>query len=241
MIKKNLPKSIPKDDPCYWCGEPSTSVEHVPPKCIFPETKDTKGIQFRKNLMTVRSCDLHNLKKSSDDEFLMACLASVVGNNSIGYLHTITKVLRAYQRNGSLITKLMKDAKEASITAPNDHNFPVLIGEPDIPRLQKSLEAIARGVYRIEIGERFIGKCKILPGFIYYSNEVESYKILAHLLFDQEKAQWPKRGENLAIFYYQLGPLDQYGFRPLIMTFFETLFIYAAFDTTGVELPFGNG
>lgn len=41
---------------CYWCGKPAVSMEHVPPKCIFPEEKDIRGIYegiFRKNLIKV--------------------------------------------------------------------------------------------------------------------------------------------------------------------------------------------
>lgn len=59
---------------CYWCGWVATSSEHVPPKCLFPESKDVKGIydrSFRNNLITVPSCDKHNMKKSHDDEYLM--------------------------------------------------------------------------------------------------------------------------------------------------------------------------
>ncbi len=55
------------DQYCYWCGEPATSKEHVPPKCLFPEDKDIKPIlneTFREHLITVPSCDKHNLSKS---------------------------------------------------------------------------------------------------------------------------------------------------------------------------------
>ena len=58
----------PRTDKCYYCGEPAMSEEHVPPKCLFPEQKDT-GKDYRKNLITVPSCDKHNAGKSCDDEF----------------------------------------------------------------------------------------------------------------------------------------------------------------------------
>lgn len=53
------------------CDQPATSREHVPPACLFPEEKDIRTSLFRNNLITVPSCDLHNSKKSTDDEFLM--------------------------------------------------------------------------------------------------------------------------------------------------------------------------
>src|SRR6266576_4429106 len=80
---------------CYMCDKPATSHEHVPPKCIFPERKDTGGEDLRDQLMTVPSCDEHNTRKSKDDEFLMVSLAGILGNNSIGYRQKFTKVNRA--------------------------------------------------------------------------------------------------------------------------------------------------
>ncbi|MDC5072991.1 hypothetical protein NRA08_18095, partial [Acinetobacter baumannii] len=64
---------------CYMCDAEATTVEHVPPKCIFPESKDLssadKLLDFRKQLITVPSCDDHNGKKSKDDEYLFCMLA----------------------------------------------------------------------------------------------------------------------------------------------------------------------
>lgn len=49
---------------CYMCEKPATSVEHIPPKCLFPEQKDLPGgADLRKQLLTVPACDEHNLKK----------------------------------------------------------------------------------------------------------------------------------------------------------------------------------
>ena len=60
-----------KKNNCYMCDSYAVTVEHVPPACLFPEKKDSKDIDFRKNLITVPSCEIHNSKKSDDDEFLM--------------------------------------------------------------------------------------------------------------------------------------------------------------------------
>ena len=57
---------------CYMCSAPKTSVEHVPPKGLFPKSKDLPaGMNLRKQLITVPACDLHNTEKSHDDEYLM--------------------------------------------------------------------------------------------------------------------------------------------------------------------------
>lgn len=52
---------------CYACENEATSVEHTPPKCIFPQLKDFPHKNLRRNLITVPSCDRHNSAKSKDD------------------------------------------------------------------------------------------------------------------------------------------------------------------------------
>ncbi len=96
---KSLISSIVNEKICYKCGKPATSREHVPPKCFFPEKKDVGHDGFRKNLITVPSCDEHNYQKSDDDEFLLASVAAVLNNNSVGFNHNQSKVKRAMQKS----------------------------------------------------------------------------------------------------------------------------------------------
>ena len=57
---------------CYMCDNLATTIEHAPPKCIFPEKKDLPaGMDLRKELITVPSCEEHNTAKSTDDEYLL--------------------------------------------------------------------------------------------------------------------------------------------------------------------------
>jgi hypothetical protein len=122
---------------CYMCSQAATSREHVPPACLFPEKKDIKTSIFRNNLITVPSCDLQNSKKSKDDEFLMACLAGIVGNNVIGFFHNMTKVKRALERkDDDFIHVLMKDPKHEAVKNEQGNMLPVLVGRPHIERLR---------------------------------------------------------------------------------------------------------
>jgi hypothetical protein len=52
---------------CYYqgCSRPGTNKEHIPPKSFFPKDQ-------RNQLLTVRSCGLHNNEKSSDDIYVLA-------------------------------------------------------------------------------------------------------------------------------------------------------------------------
>ncbi|MBP2304750.1 hypothetical protein GBZ48_10470 [Azospirillum melinis] len=62
---------------CYRCSSRATSSEHFPPKSFFPNKG--RGLQLR----TVPSCDLHNNKKSNDDQYLLAqiCMNVAEGEN----------------------------------------------------------------------------------------------------------------------------------------------------------------
>jgi hypothetical protein len=67
---------------CYACGEKRRSVEHVPPKCFFPDERDAKGnALYRKQLITVPACDAHNLEKSKDDFYAAFHLTSTIRGN----------------------------------------------------------------------------------------------------------------------------------------------------------------
>jgi hypothetical protein len=84
---------------CYMCDSPETSREHAPPLCFFPEA-NVFGRDLRRNLITVPpSCDLHNSKKSKDDEFLRAViLVQAVQSSEAGKHQFFQKLLPAVAR-----------------------------------------------------------------------------------------------------------------------------------------------
>jgi hypothetical protein len=133
-----------KNKKCYMCDETASTVEHVPPKCLFPESKDIEGQNFRLNLITVPSCEIHNTQKSKDDEFLMVSLAGMIGNNSIGYLHKFTKVDRAIQKSAHKLIENVFLKKEKYYFKIEDNKFIELIwGTPDFDRLENCFKHIA--------------------------------------------------------------------------------------------------
>lgn len=47
---------------CYYCGEPATSVEHVPPKCFFLKVNERSFLLFRHAiLITIVSRTMMNM------------------------------------------------------------------------------------------------------------------------------------------------------------------------------------
>ena len=82
---------------CYMCDAPKTSREHVPPRCLFPE-RESFGADLRKQLITVPSCDAHNSRKTTDDEYLRAVLSTFRGNNNAGVHQFMAKTLSAVRQ-----------------------------------------------------------------------------------------------------------------------------------------------
>ena len=225
---------------CYYCGRPATSAEHVPPRCIFPERKDAFGVDRRKNLITVPSCDEHNLRKSKEDEFLMACITPVVGTNGTGFVQTQTKLRRAISRSGGRLLDIsVRNTKPASLVVNDGIRLPILMGTVDMPRLCRALEHVARGLFFHRKGSHFVGKCHVIPGFVQFpdGSGLQVINRLTRLMVMQEQTDWDVHGENEDVFQYRVGPTDQYGLIPMAMTFFRGVNVYVAFQPDGVKPP----
>lgn len=211
---------------CYYCGKNATSSEHVPPKCLFPEEKDLEEGGYRQNLITVPSCDLHNQTKSNDDEFLMASLVPIVGNNGLGYLHAQTKLYRAINRKPRLLDDVVANHKPNSLRIVDEgqtYNFPVLLGSPDLPRLARCFEAIARGLYFYENSTQFSGLVKSIPNFVKFpeGSDAEHIQSTTIKLCIKERKKWPVQGANPKIFKYQIGDIEDNGIISMILTFYQ--------------------
>ena len=232
-----LSLSVPREDPCYWCGDPSSSDEHVPPKCLFPERKDVPEVDLRVNLLTVRSCDLHNQRKSKDDEFLMAILAPIVGNNSIGYLQTQTKLARALERRKGSLGAAAYREPEPFIGKIGGVDFPLSIVKGDTRRIIRALESVARGVYRLHFGSRFHGRCVVFPDFLDYSESPKG-NVLKGIVRGMARSQapdWPEYATNPDVFSYKVGPVDEFGLTPMMLRFYEGAIVWVAFMPHGVN------
>jgi hypothetical protein len=129
---------------CYMCSSLAISKEHVPPKTIFPEIKDSGDVNYRDKLITVPSCDVHNNAKSSDDEFLLVSLAGIIGNNSVGYRHKFTKVDRALRRTSYKLLKkvFVSDLRLETVDLGDNKFIEILWGTPDQKRLVRQINLV---------------------------------------------------------------------------------------------------
>lgn len=225
---------------CYRCGGKATCREHIPPLCIFPTTEDL-GVDFRANLITVPSCDEHNIRKSNDDEFLMACLAGIVGNNVVGYLHTKTKVRRALERrpNNNLIHKVIADHKALFFRTKKGIVFPLLSGKPNMKRLLKCFDQIVFGLYFYEYRRILRGETRTIVNFVQYNDRnTERLRQFIKARFDQESHLYPRRGSNPAVFYYQIVPPDKFGLVLFKLTFYEGTDAFVCVKDDEAKEPF---
>jgi hypothetical protein len=221
-------------DICYWCGKEATSMEHVPPKCLFPEEKDINEIlnkSYRDNLIRVPSCDEHNIRKSNLDEYLMVNLSGKVGNNLEGYVHTATKVARSRKRN----PKLINVDKEEVLTVQNSE-YPVLWVNVETEKLFYSFESIARALYFYEHDNIFSGTCFVVTELFNHPNDPEwtEFNIRSCQLIGHEKRFWKSevKGSNPDIFTYQFSDIDNFKTtQTLALNFYGGICVYAILNS----------
>jgi len=224
------------------CNSKATGREHVPPLCIFPETKDV-GQDYRKNLITVPSCDEHNLKKSMDDEFLMTFITGYIKNNLVGFKQTKSKVKRALDRkHEGFFNSVLKDAKELTITTPDGTSFPVIGGRPDLERVKRCIEQISCGIYFYEFGKQFKGEQRIVFDFVTYKEDnINKLKPLFHDSFKREEDKYPTKGDNPTIFTYQIIPPNEFGIIGIKFSFFEGTYFFVSLQLENSPEPFDLG
>lgn len=123
-------------------------MEHAPPLCFFPEEKDAKGnALYRKDLIRVPSCKVHNTSKSDDDLYVAFHLASTIRGNHCAKL----------VRNGVIARQIEKDHRERGSAFSKRILRQIRgfmgqnpFGQLDPGRMIRVLDLCARGVYFYE-------------------------------------------------------------------------------------------
>lgn len=205
---------------CYMCPAQAISTEHVPPKCIFPESKDLpSGGNYRKNLITVPSCKEHNSTKSKDDEYLLFILATNWNVNDIGLQHWLTKVIRALETNPSKMG-IYKDLSPITINGVPTGKF-----HPDIDRFSEEVIKISRGIYYHHVKKQWLDTTSVIcPSLIDIREKVGNINNIiiqkTSSMIQEFLANEPVLGENPDIFYYQYRVDDDSHYYCLRMVFF---------------------
>lgn len=191
-------------DVCYFCDAPATTREHVPPACLFPQRKDSSdGLDYRKNLITVPSCDAHNSRKSKDDEYLFLILVHGYFNNEAGRDHFNSKIVRALTRRPAMLVALY--GTQTPVTVDGELTVSVDI---DRVRFNNALERVCQGLCVNQYGKRWPKEIEIHTPLLLAMDRPNADKTNA-LVADLSKAiidnlkSVDKRGENPEVFWYQ--------------------------------------
>ena len=193
---------------CYMCEKNANTVEHAPPKCVFPESKDlAAGLNYRRNLITVPSCKEHNTSKSRDDEYLLHVLAVSITSSPTGLTQFLTKVRRSLERAPNLASALLPGETPVMRFVPHasklEEGFPI---SADGQRIDKVVSGCARALYLHETGSRFTGRVKVIAPFMSYGlvttdNAVGEAVALAKAVLSSTAA----KGENPEVFFYKFA------------------------------------
>jgi hypothetical protein len=209
---------------CYMCNAVATSQEHAPPACIFPESK-LIGKDLRKNLITVPSCDLHNSKKSEDDEFLRATICLTAAGSSEVATHQFSeKVLKGAKRS---LAKYRSFAPRANVTTPPGKSA----FTTDRVRFDRCIEHIAKAICFHNHGVKWLLPIAVISPQLLTTSS--SGQLIGHepSLSAAEAtrsflAMQPVQGENPEVFMYRVKiEEDMFAFAAL---FYGSVEVFAA-------------
>lgn len=222
---------------CYMCNSKATSVEHVPPRCLFPEKKDLpQNIDLRKELITVPACDVHNSQKSKDDEYLLYLLVFGITANNVGKNHFLMKVMRSIVRSSGLVKKFTNVVVPVTVVDnQNGQSQKTVAMYIDTQRLYSSLDHIARGLYFHHYKEQWLGDLKTVPEFMLTSLDPEDPRNQNATLEEISKgadelfAPCAFLGENSEVFKYQVCELNSE--RYMRLYFYEGCKVFVFFGS----------
>ena len=193
---------------CYMCERPRTSGEHVPPRCLFPESKDCQnGEDFRKNLIKVPSCDVHNSAKSCDDEYMLITFASNAMSNEAADIHQKTKLKRILDRKPHIFKALVQNSVPVQIIDPEGKEAESCIFKLDKNRFFEQLRCVANGIYFHHLKKKATLHTEVNPikGFSTTSKNANQNNAVSKSYSDKLFPNIKKYGDNPDIFYYQVN------------------------------------
>lgn len=137
----------------------------------------------------------------------MAILTSKVGNNSLAFIQTKTKINRTLSRNKRLL-----NVKHSDVIEVGNYKFPISMIEIDNQQLTYAFEGIARGLYFYENNQIYRGKIKVISEI--FNNE--DYQVAMSFnnkwinIIENEAVNWGTKvlGENTKVFTNQFSPID---------------------------------
>lgn len=209
---------------CYRCGALDVSDEHVPPRCFFPEKKDLPaGVDYRKGLITVRSCVVHNAEKSRDDEYLLAVIAAYHGNNQAAQDHYGAKILRALRRSLGFAHCILDGSENVTLDGKPTKALPI-----DTPRFLRGLTNMAYGLYFDSFGVKCPHPMQVHTPALHGADKQQRQDVVG--LVDSVRpllADAPLKGANPEIFQFQVVQIPDNPITLIRMLFYQGVEVIA--------------
>jgi hypothetical protein len=191
------------------CDDEGSTKEHVPPKCIFPEAKDIQtGDNYKKNLITVRSCEKHNTAKSKDDVYLLFVLAANVMSNDLAQTQFGTKVMRAVNRTPHVFAEFAKKNTPVTLKGEKSELIHTAAIEIDRARFDSAIEHISYALYYHKLGKTFTGDIQVITDGLMNLSSEDSVEINERIqnfghIVDTLLANEESKGDNPEVFTYK--------------------------------------
>lgn len=160
-----MEKTSLEEQTCYACPAPAVSWEHAPPEGYFPRKKETlhgpKGRDYRRNLIQVPSCRLHNEAKSHRDSYVMAVIGYIARVYapylSGAELHPFVETIRRRAHS----QKLLRD----TIEPQPDGGRAITVEQSYVAEM---MEFVARALYYHEhqFNRRWPGPCQVIDSHV---------------------------------------------------------------------------
>lgn len=213
---------------CYMCSSPKASVEHVPPRGLFPKSKDLPhGIDLRKELITVPSCDVHNSAKSQDDEYLMYALVFGIQNNPTASAQVRSKIARALEENPG-VARLMTQHQmpvqvEDTTTGTRQDTVALKI---DTQRINQAFDHIGRALHFHHFKSKWMGSIQSISLFLLKLEGESAQEHNASLIslgehMEELLAKEPTHGANPEVFTYKFIKAEPGLPVAMLLTFYE--------------------
>lgn len=215
---------------CYFCGDPATSKDHVPPRSFFPEAKDLPpgSPDLRSSLITVPSCNIHNQHFSKDDEIAAYTILMHHDSNNSATQQFSTKAMRAFLRRPAILKRILAKSKRVLVREPGGILLkPTLAFRIDVPLIERVMEKIARGLYFHDFNTQWQSDFLLASHGILMNDSLAPDGPLAKhtALLELYMEQQPINGENPLIFNYKW--LLNGGTHILRMCFYAGFIYYA--------------
>ena len=180
---------------------------------------------MRNNLIRVPSCDIHNLHKTKDDEYLLFVLISHFQNNEVCQQQILTKFIRALKRKPHLASLFLKEYRGAIVNGKKTIAYKV-----DDERFNKSIEHVAKGIFYSHFKQKWVYPFNVVSFAFYKIDDPDFNKYVQNGFikilesFEKDKAI----GANPQVFKYKIHRSYDPDICLILMTFYEGFHVIAA-------------